>query len=81
MTRPPVPVLVLILSLLSVLSVSAVPIPPESYSALQWRLAGPLRAGWATCAVGVPGQPETFYIGTPTAGCGRQRMPDGRGPP
>jgi len=30
---------------------------------LQWRLVGPLRAGWATAATGVPGQPETFYFG------------------
>jgi photosystem II stability/assembly factor-like uncharacterized protein len=66
--RRPVPILVLILSLFFVLAVSAAPVPPESYSALQWRLVGPLRGGWATCAMGVPGQPETFYIGTPDGG-------------
>ena len=68
--RRPVPILILILilSLLSVFAVSAAPIPPESYSALQWRLVGPLRGGWATSAVGVRGQPETFYIGTPDGG-------------
>jgi photosystem II stability/assembly factor-like uncharacterized protein len=65
----PVSILVLILVLASVLSVSAAPaVSPESYSALKWRLVGPLRGGWATCATGVPGQPETFYIGTPDGG-------------
>ncbi|HEX4962053.1 MAG TPA: hypothetical protein VF173_14540 [Thermoanaerobaculia bacterium] len=43
-------------------------VPPEAYSALRWRLVGPLRGGWATSAVGVPGQPETFYIGTADGG-------------
>src|SRR5262245_12346893 len=43
-------------------------VPPESFSALRWRLAGPLRAGWGTCAAGVPGQPETFYFGAADGG-------------
>ncbi|MFY9824013.1 MAG: hypothetical protein WAM82_21725 [Thermoanaerobaculia bacterium] len=43
-------------------------VPPEAYSALRWRLAGPLRGGWATSAVGVPGKPDTFYIGTADGG-------------
>jgi photosystem II stability/assembly factor-like uncharacterized protein len=43
-------------------------LPPESYQALRWRLVGPLRGGWATAASGVPGQPETFYIGTADGG-------------
>ena len=30
---------------------------------LSWRLLGPLRAGWSTCAVGVPDEPNVFYFG------------------
>ncbi len=47
---------------------AAVAVPPEAYSALRWRLAGPLRGGWATSAVGVPGKPDTFYMGTADGG-------------
>ncbi|HEV7507026.1 MAG TPA: hypothetical protein VGS07_19210 [Thermoanaerobaculia bacterium] len=43
-------------------------VPPEAYSGLRWRLAGPLRGGWATSAVGVPGKPDTFYMGTADGG-------------
>jgi photosystem II stability/assembly factor-like uncharacterized protein len=42
--------------------------PPETYSALRWRLVGPLRGGWGTCASGVPGQPEAFYFGAADGG-------------
>ena len=49
-------------------AVAAAPVPPESYSALRWRLAGPLRGGWGTCASGVPGEPETFYFGAADGG-------------
>jgi len=54
--------------LLAVAAVSVAAVPPESFSALRWRLAGPLRAGWGTCAAGVPGQPETFYFGAADGG-------------
>src|SRR5581483_10455653 len=30
---------------------------------LSWRLVGPFRAGWATVAIGIPEQPDTFYFG------------------
>src|SRR6185295_12235726 len=43
-------------------------VPPEAYSDLHWRLVGPLRAGWGTCAAGAPGQPETFYFGAVDGG-------------
>ena len=49
-------------------SAAAAPVPPEAFSALRWRLAGPLRAGWSTCAAGVPGRPETFLFGTADGG-------------
>ncbi len=47
---------------------SASSVPPTLYNGLQWRLVGPHRAGWATTGTGVPGQPETFYIGTAGGG-------------
>ncbi len=37
-------------------------------SALKWRLVGPFRGGWATMAVGVPDQPNTFYFGAADGG-------------
>jgi photosystem II stability/assembly factor-like uncharacterized protein/enamine deaminase RidA (YjgF/YER057c/UK114 family) len=45
----------------------AAAVPPESFSALSWRSLGPLRAGWATAAEGIPGT-ETFYMGTADGG-------------
>jgi photosystem II stability/assembly factor-like uncharacterized protein len=47
---------------------AAAAVPPEDFSALRWRLVGPLRGGWGTCATGVPGQPETFYFGAADGG-------------
>jgi photosystem II stability/assembly factor-like uncharacterized protein len=61
----------LFLSLAAMAAVTAVAtaaVPPEAYSGLRWRLAGPLRGGWATSAVGIPGKPDTFYIGTADGG-------------
>jgi len=37
-------------------------------NSLQWRLVGPFRGGWATMAVGVPDQPNTFYFGAADGG-------------
>ncbi|WP_284343685.1 hypothetical protein [Dyella mobilis] len=37
-------------------------------SALEWRLVGPFRGGWATMAAGDPTRPDTFYIGTAGGG-------------
>src|SRR5690242_15634322 len=55
--------------------------PPSSWRSLAWRLAGPLRGGWATCACGVPGDASTFYFGAADGGvwkttdAGRTWMP------
>ncbi|MFL6197875.1 MAG: WD40/YVTN/BNR-like repeat-containing protein [Thermoanaerobaculia bacterium] len=49
---------------------SAAPIPPESFSDLHWRSIGPLRAGWATAADGIPGT-DTFYMGVADGGVWR----------
>jgi photosystem II stability/assembly factor-like uncharacterized protein len=35
---------------------------------LRWRLLGPMRAGWSTCATGVPGRPDLYYFGTADGG-------------
>ena len=37
-------------------------------SALEWRLVGPFRAGWATAAAGIAGGSDTFYFGAAGGG-------------
>lgn len=61
------PRLFLITALLASSAAIAAPVPPESFSALSWRSIGPLRAGWATAAEGIPGT-ETFFMGTADGG-------------
>ncbi len=41
---------------------------PNSFDALQWRCIGPHRGGRTVGAVGVPQQPNTFYIGVNNGG-------------
>jgi photosystem II stability/assembly factor-like uncharacterized protein len=57
----------LVSRLIAILVLTGMPsfaaVPPESFSALRWRLVGPLRAGWATAVAGIPGDPATFYFG------------------
>ncbi len=43
-------------------------IPASAYQELHWRFVGPFRAGWATVAEGVPGEPTTFYFGAAGGG-------------
>jgi photosystem II stability/assembly factor-like uncharacterized protein len=38
-------------------------LPQDSFSAMKWRQVGPYRAGWGTCAEGIPDQPDVFYFG------------------
>jgi photosystem II stability/assembly factor-like uncharacterized protein len=57
-----VPTLALVL-----VSAAGAAVPPDSFLALSWRSLGPLRAGWATAAEGIPGT-ETFYMGTADGG-------------
>src|SRR2546422_926186 len=40
----------------------------ESFSAMQWRLVGPHRAGRVTTVAGIPGKPAIYYFGTPGGG-------------
>jgi photosystem II stability/assembly factor-like uncharacterized protein len=35
---------------------------------MRWRLVGPFRGGWATCAEGVPDAPSTAYFGAAAGG-------------
>ncbi|MFC5580776.1 WD40/YVTN/BNR-like repeat-containing protein [Rhodanobacter terrae] len=44
------------------------PQPGNVSGALEWRLVGPFRGGWATMAAGVPDRPDTFYIGAAGGG-------------
>ena len=50
------------------LHADAAPPPSHAADALQWRLVGPFRGGWATMAAGDPTRPDTFYIGTAGGG-------------
>ncbi|MDE1898549.1 MAG: hypothetical protein KGH73_05795, partial [Xanthomonadaceae bacterium] len=50
---------------------AAAPLPGRLLPALHWRLLGPFRGGWATMAVGIPAQPEVYYIGTAGGGVWR----------
>lgn len=38
------------------------------FSAMRWRLVGPFRGGRVTAVAGLPGDPNTFYFGTPGGG-------------
>jgi photosystem II stability/assembly factor-like uncharacterized protein len=46
----------------------AQPVPKAWYQDLQYRCIGPFRAGRTVGAVGVPGQPNVFYIGVNNGG-------------
>lgn len=46
----------------------AQPADSTAYQALRWRLVGPFRAGRTVGAVGVPSQPNIFYIGVNNGG-------------
>ncbi len=47
---------------------SAQVVDTRVFSNLRWRLIGPLRAGRVTAVAGIPGDPTTFYFGTPGGG-------------
>src|SRR5262245_10663825 len=51
---------------------AASPADPD-FGDLRWRLVGPFRAGWATAAAGVPGDPATWYFGAADGGVWRTR--------
>ena len=41
---------------------------PNLYSGMRWRQVGPFRAGRISAVAGVPGDPATYYLGTPGGG-------------
>jgi photosystem II stability/assembly factor-like uncharacterized protein len=41
---------------------------PSLYSGLRWRQVGPFRAGRISAVAGIPGDPATYYLGTPGGG-------------
>src|SRR5271155_1694115 len=43
-------------------------VDPSLYSAMRWRLIGPHRAGRVSAVAGIPGDPTTYYMGTPGGG-------------
>ncbi len=43
-------------------------IDTQFFSAMHWRLVGPFRAGRVTAVAGIPGDPNTYYFGTPGGG-------------
>jgi len=43
-------------------------VDPKLYEGMKWRLIGPFRGGRALTAVGVPGQPNTYYFGAVSGG-------------
>src|SRR5437868_15458266 len=44
---------------------------PKLYDSMRWRMIGPFRGGRTVGAVGVPGQPNVFYIGVNNGGVWR----------
>ncbi len=61
------PVLVLLFSLIAVGSF-AQQFPESTYQELHWRMIGPFRGGRTRAAVGVPSQPNVFYMGQVNGG-------------
>ncbi len=53
---------------LSLISVQAQSVNPTLFSAMKWRMIGPHRGGRTVGAVGVPQQPNVFYIGVNNGG-------------
>ncbi|MEO6050450.1 MAG: hypothetical protein ABIP78_03865, partial [Pyrinomonadaceae bacterium] len=58
------------LVLLVALVLAAVPsifysqsVDPSLYQSMQWRMIGPFRAGRTVGAVGIPSQPNVFFMG------------------
>ncbi len=41
---------------------------PSLYNGMRWRSVGPFRAGRISAVAGVPGDPSTYYLGTPGGG-------------
>lgn len=67
--RPSLKYLILLLTGMSLLPlVKAQSYNPAYFNAMQWRMIGPHRGGRTVGAVGVPQQPNVFYIGVNNGG-------------
>ena len=60
--------IVLFFTLFSVGFLLAQQFPESTYQELRWRMIGPFRGGRTRAAVGVPSQPNVFYIGQVNGG-------------
>ena len=60
--------MLLLISLGHTPEASAQPVDPSLYQSLQWRMIGPFRASRTVGAMGVPDQPNVFYIGINNGG-------------
>ena len=47
---------------------SAQQVSPDYYAGMRWRNIGPNRSGYVSAVAGIPGDPTTYYIGTPEGG-------------
>ena len=56
------------LAILLLASIVCAQIPENTYQELHWRMVGPFRSGRTRAAVGVPSQPNVFYIGQVNGG-------------
>ena len=68
MKRPQICVLSLLLLTLTLPSIAQIPVSTIALGEMHWRSIGPLRGGRTRAAVGVPSQPNVFYIGAVNGG-------------
>ncbi len=57
-----------LLALITSSTLLAQRVDPRAYSELRWRMIGPFRASRTKAAVGIPDQPNVFYIGAVDGG-------------
>jgi len=55
-------------ALLSITAAGWAQIPENTYQGLHWRMIGPFRGGRTRAAMGVPSQPNVFYVGQVNGG-------------
>ena len=58
----------LAITLLSSVCLFAQPYPPTLFAEMHWRMIGPFRGGRTPVAMGVPSQPNVFYMGVNNGG-------------
>jgi photosystem II stability/assembly factor-like uncharacterized protein len=60
--------LILLIPLIVHMILAAQPYPQDLFAEMRWRMIGPFRGGRTPSAVGVPAQPNVFYIGVNDGG-------------